>query len=49
MERVWLNVQKNNKHLWELFFKTDYKHQSVDSICNSMKLKGLIKVDYDRR
>lgn len=45
MENVWYNVEKNNKDFWEIFFKAEKKNQSVDLTCNSLKLRGLIKVD----
>ena len=49
METVWSNVERNNKDFWEIFFKTQKKNQSVDIVCNGLKLKGLIKVDHEKR
>ena len=49
MENVWYSVQKNNKDFWEIFFKPERKNQSVDLACNTLKLRGLIKVDQEKR
>lgn len=46
MENVWSHVEKTNKDFWQIFFKSEKKNQSVDSICNGLKLKGLIKIDH---
>lgn len=49
IERFWANVQKNNKYFWEIFFSQDSKHQSLDSSCNQLKMRGLIKIDNEKR
>ena len=43
VQRVWDEVEENNKYFWELFFGSE-KWYSLDPFSNTLKMPALIKV-----